>query len=241
MWLFRRRRDRAQANGTGELNRKFSIPVESADRGLCFEADFNYEWRIREDNQDRILNPDAVARSLLANAIREKVASHPVLHANEAEWAANRQLSKQIITDRRLLVTGQVRLRTPLAVEEEARTRADAANRVRLQEAAETARLEVLRDRLLSQGLGLVWWIDRYADSQFTSGDPKERATSVVEAFKTLTHALRQDSTRANSDDAALLRARMEELLTVFENPELASILEELIAYLVRQDRVEEK
>ncbi|MEU3140114.1 hypothetical protein ABZ645_12155 [Nocardiopsis alba] len=238
MWPFRRRRGKVNTNEKGELNRKFSISIESADRGLCFEANFNYQWRIREDNEGRVLNPDAVARSLLADAVREKVSAHPVLHTNEAEWAANHQLSKQIITDRRLLVTGQVRLRTLPAVEEEARARIAAANHARLQEAAETARLEVLRDRLLTQGLGLVWWIDRYADSQFASGDPGEKTASVVEAFKTLTHALRQDSAQANSDAAALLRARMEELLTVLENPELASILEELIAYLSRQQDI---
>ncbi|WP_143173410.1 hypothetical protein [Nocardiopsis flavescens] len=229
------------AHRTGDPNRKFSILIESADRGLYFEAKFDYEWRIREENQDKILNPDAVARSLLADAVRGKVAAHPVLHTNEAEWAANRQLSKPIVTDERLLITGQVRLWTPPTVAEEARVRTAAANRVRLQEAAETARLDALRDRLFSQDLGLVWWIDRYADSQFTDGDPAEKTASAVRAFKTLTHALRQDSMRENPNDTALLRARMEELITVLENPKLASILEELIAFLARRQEAEVK
>lgn len=139
--------------------------------------------------------------------------------ADTAETAGNRVLSEEICDDQRLRVTGRV---TVVVAEDTllaARRRSEAAEQHRVEEAAHVSRLEVLRDLLLDGGLGLVWWIDRYADLQFSAGDPKTKTESVIGAFRLVTDALHADTTFSQHDKNALMRARVEELLGAFHNP----------------------
>ncbi|MEU5025604.1 hypothetical protein [Streptomyces milbemycinicus] len=139
--------------------------------------------------------------------------------ADTAETAVNRILSKEIRDDQRLCVTGQV---TVVAAEDmllAARRRREVAERHHVEEAAHVARLEVLRDLLLDRGLGLVWWIDRYADLQFSAGDPKTKTESVLDAFQLVSDALHADAAFGQRDANALVRARVEELLSAFRDP----------------------
>lgn len=99
-----------------------------------------------------------------------------------------------------------------------ARRRNEAAERHRVEETAHVARLEVLRDLLLDPGLGLVWWIDRYADLQFSAGDPKSKTESVLGPFRLVTDTLRADSASGRRD-VKTLRARVEELLSTLSGP----------------------
>ncbi len=100
--------------------------------------------------------------------------------------------------------------------------REEAAREQRIAEAAETARLELLRERLLDRRLGPVWWVDRYADLQFATGDPATKTASVLTAFDRLAVALRRDevrNTEGQGVEVAVLRARAGELLAALEDP----------------------
>ncbi|WP_413811282.1 hypothetical protein [Streptomyces sp. OE57] len=140
--------------------------------------------------------------------------------ADTAETAVNHMLSEEIRDDQRLCVTGGV---TVVVTEDTllaACRRSEAAERHRVEEAAHIARLEVLRDLLLDGGLGLVWWIDRYADLQFSAGDPKSKTESVLGAFRLVSDALHADAAFGQGDENVLMRARIEELLDAFRNPD---------------------
>ncbi|MGO4747158.1 hypothetical protein AB4212_00680 [Streptomyces sp. 2MCAF27] len=159
--------------------------------------------------------------------------------ADTAETAVNRILSEEIRDDQRLCVTGQVTVVVLEDMLRAARRRCEAAERCRAEEAVHVARLEVLRDLLLDRGLGLVWWIDRYADLQFSAGDPKTKTESVLDAFRLVFDALRTDATFRQRDANALIRARVEELLGAIQDPDTRKramdLLETILSFLAPQ------
>lgn len=221
--LFRRRDAGSAGQETRPFGRTFSAQLPSADHGLYFDVRFAYDWAPEPSPQAPLLHGDAVARSLLTDHATKALCTYPVLMADTAETAVNRVLSEEIRDDERLRVTG----RCTVVVGEDtllaARRRSEAAERHRVEGAAHVARLEVLRDLLLDGGLGLVWWIDRYADLQFSAGDPKAKTESVIGAFQLVTDALHADAALGRHDENALLRARVEELLGAFHDPSTRS------------------
>lgn len=198
-----------------------SAHVESADAGLHFNVALSYGWTIADGAEERVLHPDEVARTLLVEAVRTATERYPVLHVHEAQWSANECLSKKIITDDRLAVTGHVELSLSAATEAQARARYRARERVHLEEAERTARLEVLQERLATPGLGLAWWLDRHAPSEGTA-HPKQWTRELIESYEELATALRRDRTDVETEEGALLRARVEEALALAEEPEAA-------------------
>ncbi|WP_159073448.1 hypothetical protein [Streptomyces sp. RTd22] len=206
---------------------------------------FAYDWTPEAPQQAPLLHGDAVARSLLTEHAAKALCTYPILMAETAETAVNRRLSEEIRDDERLRVTG----RSTVIVEEDtllaARRRSEAAERHRVEGAAQVARLEVLRDLLLDGGLGLVWWIDRYADLQFSAGDPKAKTESVIGAFRLLTDALHADAAFGRHDENALMRARVEELLNAFHDPSTRSramdLLETVLSLLAPESAASER
>lgn len=219
--MFRRWRERVRAGQPRRFERTCSARVDSADTGLYFDALLLYGWTVADGAEDRILHPDEVARSLLVGAVRAATERYPVLHVQEAEWSANERLSKEITTDDRLSVRGRVRLSIPVATEAQARARFLARERAHLEEAEHTARLEVLRERLAAPGLGLVWWLDRHDSAQGTT-NPKQWTRELVESYEEMAAALSRDRAAVETDEGALLRARVEEALALVEDPEAA-------------------
>ncbi|MDE3723311.1 hypothetical protein PWG71_18110 [Nocardiopsis sp. N85] len=195
--------------------------MDSADAGLYFEASLSYGWTL-EEGAGPILHPDEVARSLLLGAVRAATAEHPVLHVDEAQSAANRELSREITTDDRITVVGHVRLGISADTEARARARHLAAERVRREEDERIMRLQVLRERVLSQDLGLVWWLERNGTSQGAAG-PAQWTRELIESHGELVAALRREHAVTETREDALLRARVDEALALVADPETAA------------------
>lgn len=240
MWFPRLR----SAASRGRFPYRFTSFPESADRGLCFRADIAYRWRLL-DGGGRLLQPDAVARSLLADTVAEAVARFPALSAEGAQTAAQGRLSEEIEDGDRLAVAGEVRLHLDPGVEAEARERASAAQRVRMREAAETARLEEVRNRFLQPDVAMAWWLERFADDVFTAQDPESQAQApehkVRSAIGALRHLASVPRAEAGREDLLVpqgIRARVDELLAVLEDPHQRSaavVLLEAHLDLIRQ------
>ncbi|MFL1431741.1 MULTISPECIES: hypothetical protein [unclassified Nocardiopsis] len=221
--MFRSRKPTGPAPGRRPFDRACAARVDSADPGLYFEASLSYGWTLRE-GADPILHPDEVARSLLVGAVRTATAGYPVLHVGEARSAANRELSREITTDDRITVSGHVRLGITAETEARARARHFAAERVRLEEAERTVRLQILREQVLSQGLGLVWWLERNGTPQGVDS-PQRWTRELIESHGELTAALRREQAVTGTEEGALLRARVEEALALVQDPETAGRL----------------
>ncbi|WP_304455448.1 hypothetical protein [Nocardiopsis sp. YSL2] len=192
----------------------------SADPGLYFDVSLTYQWRIT-DGDRQILHPDEVARSLLVGALGPVTAVHPVLHVQEAGWAANRALSAELDGDGRIRVAGSAHVAVSTETEARARARASARERVRLEQAEHVARLEVLRETVLTQGLGLLWWLDRH-EAPGTGTDPEEWTRRLIDSYRELAAVVREDRTTAEPDGLTVLRTRMEEALAAVKDPEVA-------------------
>lgn len=219
--MFRSRGQGGTSPDRRPLGRRCTARVDSADAGLYFEAALSYEWTLVERAEERILHPDEVARSLLVGTVRAATAEYPVLHVDEAEWAANRDLSREITADERITVRGHVCLGVPVEVEAQARARYRASEQVRLREVERTARLEVLQELLMSKGLGLVWWLERHEGPSADMG-PKQWTRELIESYEGLAAALRRDHASTETEEDALLRSRVEEALALVEDPEVA-------------------
>lgn len=233
---FRRKRSGGTQRGWGRTELSFPTVLDSADRGLHFEATCTYSWEPADTDTAPLLYGDAAARTLLRDAAAATAIGHPVLRPADAEAAINAELSDGIRTEPRLVVRGTVTLRVSDEVLTAAHRRVRLTEEQHEKEVVETARLEALRERLLDRGLGLAWWIDRFADVQYVAGDPAARTTSVIQAYRTLADALRAESIDVQADDKSVIRARVEELLAVLEDPttgkRAANLLEEVIRTL---------
>ncbi|WP_189038156.1 hypothetical protein [Streptomyces daqingensis] len=210
----------------------FPTHLESAESNLNFEAIFTYSWRCSTD-QGALLHGDEVARTLLRDAAAEVTGRYNLLLIKEAQDAVNSRLSEEIDSDPRLVVSGRVQLSASEQMLASAHQRAVAARDLQVSEAAETARLEVLRERLLDKRLGPVWWIDRFADLQFSTGDPASKAESVLQAFHLMVGVIRTEAAQVQTDEISVVRARVNELLSSLEAPETrkraADLLETVI------------
>jgi hypothetical protein len=195
--------------------------VPSADTGLYFDVTLSYGWSLTDQGEGRVLYPDEVARGLLVGALTPVTVAYPVLHVREAEWAANRALSDELDDRGRVRVSGRAHVAISAETEAWARARASARERVRVEQAEEVARLEVLRDTVLAPGLGLLWWFDRHGVPG-GEADPEEWTRRLIRSYHELADALREDRLAAEPDGTVVLRARVEEALAAVKDPEVA-------------------
>lgn len=206
--------------------RSFPASLESKDHGLHYHAVVRYRWRLNSDPlAPRPLAPDALARHLLREELASVASKYRLLDRAAAADAMNSTLSHELWDhERRLRVEGRVRIRVPKSTREAALRRAEEEEALRSAHARETVELELLLDRLADPVLGPVWWVSRYADLQFATGDPKQKVDSVLDAFKQLhetLHAARVDQT---SDEKLLVRRKIEEVFSVIEDKETLSL-----------------
>ncbi|MFI7246486.1 hypothetical protein [Streptomyces qinglanensis] len=198
-------------------NARYLTRFESADTGLHFEAQISCSW---QQVQESLLYGDEAARSLIREAAAPVCRAYPVLLTAEAQDAVNARLSGGIRDDPRLVVHGEVRLIVAEHTRKQALRRMEVAEAQRLREAAETARLEAVRERLTDRRLGPVAWTERYADLQFATGDPAAKMQSVLAAYDAIAQWLRStDPESAGPPGGAALRARASELIAVLEDP----------------------
>ncbi|MFF1688625.1 MULTISPECIES: hypothetical protein [unclassified Streptomyces] len=230
---FRRFKSGAGEQRWGKSAAIFLTRLESADRGLCFEARFTYEWQ-PVAGTGPLLHGDAVAQTLMGGAAAAVARGYEIFSLGAAQAAVNASLSREISADPRLLVTGLADLTITEETAAAARGRRQAVEHLRAEEAVTTEQLEILRERLLDHRLGLAWWIHRYADLQFAAGDPAAKAEAVVSAFETLTRAMRADRADALPDGKSMIRARVEELLTALEDPATAQRAADLLEVIIR-------
>jgi hypothetical protein len=231
---FGRRRIKVRSETHG-LRRSFCARLPSADHGLFFHARFAYGWEQEPSSSTALLHGDAVARSLLTTRVADALVGYPVLMAETAEDMANRALSTDIRDDARLSVSGHVVVSVPKDTLAVARGRIRAAEVHRIGAAGHVARLEALREILLDRTLGPVWWVDRFADLQFAAGDPKAKTESVLEALRLVTEVLRADGEPARHGENALIKARIEELISAFQDPDtrprMTGLLESVLGF----------
>ncbi|MFJ8437098.1 hypothetical protein ACIQ9P_37965 [Kitasatospora sp. NPDC094019] len=224
--------------------------LSSARGELRFEAVMSYGFSVPVNVEFAPVHPHALARSLLRVEAERVSRRFPPLETAEAEDAINAKLAAPVVTDPRLTISGVVRLSLDAETTEFARQEELAERRIWLDEQRETARLIALRERLANDALGLTWWIDKYADLQFATGDPEAKAEGVIQAFTAIRAALRREQIELMSNERDLVLARVDELLTALEDPgtgaRAAGLLEQLVHILhsdahqpsVRQPRV---
>ncbi|MFG3242155.1 hypothetical protein [Streptomyces sp. NPDC048157] len=215
------------------FGRHFTTRLRSADHGLLIEARFDYGWKPLTPPGVALLHGDAVARSILTDIAAASAADYPVLLVDAAEAAINRQLSHEICIDPRLSVSGHATLNVTEDTRLAATRRTVAAEHEHVREASLITRLENLRRLVLDQRLGLVWWIDRYADLQFAAGDPGAKMASVIRAFQLATDALCIDTAQNDPDDRTVIRARMEEILALLSDPQTTIRAADLLGHIL--------
>ncbi|ANZ17795.1 hypothetical protein SNOUR_22610 [Streptomyces noursei ATCC 11455] len=206
--------------------RSFSASLESKDRGLHYRAVIRYRWWLNPDSPaPRPLAPDEMARYLLREELTRVARTYRLLDRAAAADAMNSVLGQELSDhEQRLWVVGHVRIRVPKPTREAALRRAAEEEVLRSAHARETVELDLLLDRLTDPVLGPVWWVSRYADLQFATGDPKQKVVSVLGAFKELQktlHAARIDQT---SNEKLLVRRKIEEVFNVIEDKESLSL-----------------
>lgn len=214
----------------------FTTALNSARGGLRFTAVVSYDFVVPADIEAPPLHPHALTRSLL-RAEAERVSQRFLpLQTEEAEDAVNGALADQLGVDPRITITGGVVLSLDAETAEYARQQALTERRIRLDEQRETARLAALRERLADDALGLTWWIDKYADLQFATGDPEAKAIAVIKAFAGVRAALRREEIDLMPKERDLVAARVDELLSALEDPDTgaraAGLLEQLVHIL---------
>lgn len=165
--------------------------------------------------------PGVVARSLLRSAAREATAHHSVLDPDAAQDAVNLRFARDIRCGA-LVVAGSARVWADPGVAEQARFRAEQCVRLRTAEAAETARVEALRERLLTSGTGLLWWLERKGVLE-PAGKATEKPGELTQAFERLVDELRKSSHTPTAptagDYAAELHAQLDDLIAMMADP----------------------
>ncbi len=206
--------------------RSFSASLESKDRGLHYRAVIRYRWWLNHDSPaPRPLAPDGMARYLLREELMRAARAYRVLDRAAAEDAMNSKLGQEISDhEQRLWVVGHVRIRVPKPTRETALRRAAEEEALRSAHARETVELDLLLDRLTDPALGPVWWVRRYADLQFATGDPETKVKSVLKAFKELQETLHVARIDQTSDEKLLVRRKIEEVFSIIEDEESLSL-----------------
>ncbi|MFC8871161.1 hypothetical protein ACFUAC_26485 [Streptomyces sp. NPDC057148] len=206
--------------------RSFCASLESKDHGLRYHAIIRYRWWLNlESPAPRPLAPDALARHLLREELTGVASTYRLLDRAAAADAMNSALSQELWDhERRIRVEGRVRIRVPKPTREAATRRANEEEALRSAHARETVELELLLDRLADPVLGPVWWVSRYADLQFATGDPKQKVNSVLSAFEQLQETLHAARVNQISDEKLLVRQKIEEVFSVIDDKATLSL-----------------
>lgn len=206
-----------------------STQVESADRGLHFEVVVRYSWRLSPDSEKPLLHPDAVARSLLHDAVTTVAGKYRVCQASSASDAMNRILAEPVREDSRLIVEGKATVHVPRAIRAAAKVRAREEEFLRLAQHRETVRLELLAERLSDARLGPVWWVDRYADLQFAAGDPQAKVASVLAALQNLQQTIQAAESESLTEERSRIRRKVDELFHSFDDPQTFTLAMQVV------------
>lgn len=206
--------------------RSFSTSLESGDRGLYFHAVIRYRWRLNpESSAPQPLAPTSLVQHLLRERIAGVLCNYRILDKSAAKNAANSLLDRELVDDEhRVIIEGRVQLRIPRPAKSVALMRAAEETDLRTAYARETVELELLLDRLTDSSLGPVWWVSRYADLQFASGDADKKIRSTLAAFSELQKTL--DTARINQtkDQRVFLRRKIDEVFSVIEDEQSLSL-----------------
>ncbi|MEV0278525.1 hypothetical protein AB0I22_19380 [Streptomyces sp. NPDC050610] len=196
---------------------------------MYFQVVVHYSWRLTPDSEKPLLHPDAVARSLLYDAVTAVAGKYRVRQASSASDAMNRILADPVREDSRLLVEGEARVRVPRSVRAAAKVRAREEERLRLAQHRETVRLGLLTERLVDPRLGPVWWVDRYADLQFAAGDPEAKVTSVLAALQALQQTIRAAESESLPEERVRIRRKLDELFHSFDDPQTFTLAMQVV------------
>nr|BFD92546.1 hypothetical protein KitaXyl93_39060 [Kitasatospora sp. Xyl93] len=217
----------------GEFPYRFDARLESSRRALWFAATVEYSFTVVANLAVPPLHPHAVARSLLRRQAQRVSREFLPGDVEAAQDAINAYLSDKLEADPRIAVTARVRLSLEPDIAEEVERQKLAERQRSMEEHLESVRLNILRERLVDEALGLPWWIDRYADLMFMAGDPKVKAEAVITAFRSVQTALRHEHRELIADEKDVVLARVDELLRVLEDPttavRAAGVLEQLV------------
>ncbi len=187
-----------------------------------------------DPDQQPVLHPHAVARSLLRHHCGRATSMVAALDLEDANDRANQALSHPITADSRLIVTGVAEVSLRAAARRLARRNLAAQRRLHDAEHAKTVHLEHLRQRLADRALGLAWWIDQHAETMWGTSQPGHTAADLVAAFDTVHTAMARRSLHFREDQTALVHARVDEILAVLEDPTVApraaAVLEQLVS-----------
>ncbi|WP_158897286.1 hypothetical protein [Streptomyces hygroscopicus] len=210
---------------------RFTSQLDSLRPGLRFTATITYEFSL---GSDMPYHPHATARSHLREQARRIAIKYRPLDVEDAEDAVNAALSKPLRTDPRMAISAHVSLaldeRTVLIARRQEQTELDLLTA----DHEESVRLDLLRARMLDPRLGLLWWLDRHAGWLYAPDAPEQRTSAVLAAFRELRAALLRDQGEAPAVQSALVRARVDELLTMLEDPETAGRAAEILEQLVQ-------
>lgn len=149
--MFRRFKSGADEQRWGKSVAMFPTRLESADRGLCFDTRFTYEWK-PVDGSGPLLHGDAVAQTLIGSAAAAAARRYEIFSVSAAQAAVNSPLTREISADPRLLVTGEAALSITEETVAAARGRRRAVEQLRAEEAVTTEQLEILRERCSTAG-----------------------------------------------------------------------------------------
>ncbi len=167
------------------------------------------------------------SRSLLRETVEPTVQKYDVADLAAAEAAANSELSMPLGEGCRIRVEGEISLTVPQETNKLSNDLAVLEARLRLEQHHDTIRLSLLRERLADPALGLVWWMDRYADLQFATGDPEVKVKSIIGAYKTIREYLSETELQVETGDRAYVRRRIDEVFdTLGDSDALAMTLE---------------
>ncbi|QRV35994.1 hypothetical protein I6J42_19500 [Streptomyces californicus] len=189
---------------------------------MYFHATVHYRWRINaESSAPRPLAPDDLARHLLTAELEGVAGKYRLLHRDAARDAMNAELCQELWdAEQRIGVEASVHLRITKEDKQLAQQRAEEEAVLRSAHARQTVELELLLDRLTDQILGPVWWVSRYAELQFATGDPEKKVESFLRAFAVLQKTLHAASIDQISDEKLLVRRKIEEVFSVIEDKE---------------------
>ena len=213
----------------------FSMFQETLDPGLYYNVRLRYCWRANPASLQPLPRmPDALARHVLGRTVSGTAARYRLFQHRSAQDAINADLCQDITdAENRIFISASARVLVPRDQQRAMRRRTTEENALRAVFARETVELQLLLCRLTDPTLGPVWWMNHYADLQFAAGDPAAKATSIVNAFKTLRQTLADDG--RDTEPKARLRRTMAEIVADVENPDALMLAMDLLQRTLQQ------
>ncbi|MFI2661776.1 hypothetical protein [Micromonospora carbonacea] len=227
----------AWAKGLSSFRRgAFSMYPETLDEGLHYDVRVRYSWRPNPDfRHDPPRMPDPLARHVVRETVRRVASQYRLFEYRRAEDAVNAELCRDLCdAEARILISGSGRISVSRAARREMRRRSAEEDALHSAFARETVQLRMLQLRLTDPALGLIWWVNRYADLQFAAGDPRAKVTSVIAAFQTLRETL-ADADDRDAEPRVQIRRAVEEIVAGVEDPDTLVLAMEMLHRTLRQ------